>query len=231
MASYKIVASYLEVDELQYELKKKGFTTTCNVQLMRIKLCQNFGFGNLDKTIIYPKCTVVFDDEVNPCEEKLNVLKDKISIFTCDSSCKELLVLDSRLSHLMCRFDNIPMTNVDEKNKTRCVGFKGNRSFRTAQDQINLSHNDTVSFLIILVMVLTMVRLAMGKGLALALVPRPVCGILIWNRSTSYSELLVRLLVNRIMVFADMHNIIVERSVWDYSYRNCYEQFHQKYPD
>ncbi|KAF5299280.1 hypothetical protein FQA39_LY02453 [Lamprigera yunnana] len=44
------------------------------------------------------------------------------------------------------------------------------------------------------------------------------------------------------MVFADIHNIFIveayfrsgimtERGVWDYSYQNCYEQFHQEYPD
>ncbi|KAF5298553.1 hypothetical protein FQA39_LY11754 [Lamprigera yunnana] len=82
---------------------------------MRKELRQILALEKLHKTIVYPKCTVVFDDKVNACEEKLNVLKDKISIFKCDSSRKEFLVLDSRLSHLMCRVDNIPMTNVDEK--------------------------------------------------------------------------------------------------------------------
>ncbi|KAF5279984.1 hypothetical protein FQA39_LY05365 [Lamprigera yunnana] len=85
---------------------------------MRKELRQILTLEKLDKTFVYPKCAVVFDDEVNACEEKLNVLKDKISIFTCDSSCKEFLVLDSRLLHLMCRVDNIPMTSVDERQDT-----------------------------------------------------------------------------------------------------------------
>ncbi|KAF5298219.1 hypothetical protein FQA39_LY02643 [Lamprigera yunnana] len=50
------------------------------------------------------------------------------------------------------------------------------------------------------------------------------------------------IVVRRIMVFADIHNIFIveayfqsgtraERGVWYYSYENCYEQFHQIYPD
>ncbi|KAF5277880.1 hypothetical protein FQA39_LY06032 [Lamprigera yunnana] len=82
---------------------------------MRKESRQILSLKKLDKTIVYPKYTVVFDVEFNACEDKLNVLKNKISVFACDSSCKEFLVLDSRLSHLMCRFDKIPMTNVDKK--------------------------------------------------------------------------------------------------------------------
>ncbi|KAF5294799.1 hypothetical protein FQA39_LY00283 [Lamprigera yunnana] len=124
MGSYKIVASYLKVDELQYELKKRGFATTCNAQSMGKELRQILALEKLDETIVYPKCAVIFDDKINACEGKLNVLQDKITIFTCDSSRKEFLVLDSRLLHLMCRVDNIPMTNVDEKTRRATLASK-----------------------------------------------------------------------------------------------------------
>ncbi|KAF5292318.1 hypothetical protein FQA39_LY03352 [Lamprigera yunnana] len=146
MASWNIVESYLEIDKLQYELKKIGFVTTCNIQSMR----QILALEKLDKTIVYPKCTVVFDDEVNVCEEKLNVLKDKISIFTCDSSRRELLVLDSRLSHLMCRVNNIPITNVDRKRRRATLVsyvLEVSKQLKLKSGK-PLGHNATVSFFI-----------------------------------------------------------------------------------
>ncbi|KAF5273214.1 hypothetical protein FQA39_LY07545 [Lamprigera yunnana] len=110
---------------------------------MRKELRQILALEKSDNTLAYAKCAVVYDDEVNACEEKLNVLKDKISKFTCDSSRKKFLVLDSRLSYLMCRFDNIPMTNVDVK--TIEVSEQLNVKLKSLK---SLGRNDTISFLI-----------------------------------------------------------------------------------
>ncbi|KAK4886846.1 hypothetical protein RN001_003117 [Aquatica leii] len=152
MPSYKIVASYLEADELQYELSKRGFTTSCDVKSMRKQLCKILALEKLDKIINYPKNTVIFDDEIKICEDKLNVLKGKIAAFTNLSSRKEFLVLDSRLSHLMCRVDSIDMTNNDEKIKRANLVSQ----VLEISEQLNcklklrkpLGYNDSVSFLI-----------------------------------------------------------------------------------
>ncbi|KAF5300192.1 hypothetical protein FQA39_LY11226 [Lamprigera yunnana] len=101
---------------------------------MRKKLRQILALEKLDKTIVYSKCAVAFEDEINAWKEKLNVLKDKISIFTCDSSRKEYLVLDNektRRSTLVSKVIDVPeQLNVKLKSRK------------------HLGQNDTVSFLI-----------------------------------------------------------------------------------
>ncbi|KAF5299010.1 hypothetical protein FQA39_LY11642 [Lamprigera yunnana] len=123
MASYKIAASYLEIDELQYELKKRSFTTTCNVKSMCEELRRILALEKLDKTVDYSKCAVVFD-------------------------VREFVVLDSRLSHLLCRVDNIPMTNVDEKSRRATLVSK---ILEVSEQNVKLKsrkplcHNDNVT--------------------------------------------------------------------------------------
>ncbi|KAF5281375.1 hypothetical protein FQA39_LY17817 [Lamprigera yunnana] len=110
---------------------------------MRKELRQILALEKLEKTMDYPKCVIVFDDEVSICEEKWNVLKSKISMFTCDSSRRKILILNSRLSHLMCRVDNIPMTNVDKKTRHATLVSK----ILLVSEQLNVKLKSQIQFI------------------------------------------------------------------------------------
>ena len=151
MASrYRMVASHLQFDELEYELRLRGVVPKSGKEERRKELRRFLTLEKVGQPLLKPDVQFDSETEFTACEGKVAVLGDLIDQFTVRSANKEFLVLNSRLCHLMGRVDRLPLTGDDQARRNALVSgvFEISERLQTKlRLRRELGHNETVSFL------------------------------------------------------------------------------------
>lgn len=118
MATRKILVNRLLQDELVYMLTVRGIGTG-NVQEMRHRLSLALQMEKRGESIRYPKYPFKFEEDAQAIQEKLTVLTPEVASFKNTRTSGEFLTLQTRLSFVLDRLDNMEVDEDDEQKKSK----------------------------------------------------------------------------------------------------------------
>lgn len=102
----------LSQDELTYELQVRGIAPG-TVDEMRHALSMAIRLEKSGDSVKYPTYPFTVDEDVMAVDNKLKELEPQVASFRSNSSSSAFLKLQSKLSHVLNRIDNIPDTSPD----------------------------------------------------------------------------------------------------------------------
>lgn len=120
MAEYQIDVNRLKKDELQYELRVRGFESGDKpVAELRTALRPLLRMESENRSLSYPKFALVVEDELNVIATKLADLSLLLQEATDSASTRKHHPLQTRLTHLMKRTDRLPNDALSEEQRKR----------------------------------------------------------------------------------------------------------------